>query len=209
MHYKLHPYSGVPKWHKIDPMTTRAGAAGLLTGLIASILIYPLFIARPEAFLQGRTAGPVWVATALVTLLMIAGGFWAGRWSRSSQPGRSAILGALAGGLAGAILFCLWGAAAAGCARWAIPLERASVSQVEALSAIVRQTLGMFLFLFLGGSLLGAFGGWLSSLRRPRSGGYLRQERTADGDECRRSRPCRLRSSRLRWPPGCFHDCQC
>ena len=39
-------------------------------------------------------------------------------------------------------------------------------SLIESLGAIVRQTLGMFLALFLGGSGLGALGGWLTGLGR-------------------------------------------
>ncbi|MGA9397346.1 MAG: hypothetical protein WBV22_03710, partial [Anaerolineaceae bacterium] len=162
------------KWHKIVLMTTRAGAAGLLTGLITTIIIYPFFMTWPEAFLQRLAAGParpVWIAASLFMVLMTGGGFWAGWWSGSSHPGRCVALGALAGGLAGIILFCLWGAATAGCARWVLPLDRVAngtISQVEALSAIVRQTLGVFLLLFLGGSGLGAFGGWLACLRRPK-----------------------------------------
>jgi hypothetical protein len=151
------------KWHKIGPMTTRAGSAGLLTGLIATLIIYPLFISRPEAFLQGQGSGSIWVAITLVMLLVIAGGFWAGRWSGSSQPWRLAVLGALAGGLAGAILFCLWGAEAAGTASWTSPVI---FTTNETLSAIVHLTLWVFLVLFLGGSVLGALGGWLASLRR-------------------------------------------
>ena len=145
-----------------------------MTGLITTIIIYPQFMAQPDAFLQGRPAGsahPVWIAAAVVMILMIAGGLWAGWWSRSSHPGRCAALGGLAGGLAGILLFCLWGAATAGCARWLPPLDHATnatISQLEILSAIVRQTLYMFLALFLGGSGLGTFGGWLASLRRPK-----------------------------------------
>ena len=82
-----------------------------------------------------------------------------------SIHGRCAALGGLAGGLAGSVVFCLWGAAAAGSAGWVTTFTRASIPQIEIISAIIRQTMGMFLVLFLSGSGLGAIGGWLSNHR--------------------------------------------
>jgi hypothetical protein len=149
-------------------MTTRAGLAGLISGLITTIMIYPLFISWPEAFLYQWPAGsayPAWIAFALISLLMIGGGALAGRWSGTAHPLRRAALGALAGGLAGTILFCLWGAASAGSANWISPIANASdgsITQVEITATIVRQTMGTFLVLFVGGVNLGALGGWLT-----------------------------------------------
>ena len=153
-------------------MTTRAGFAGILTGLLSTLLIFLLFTARPDAFLQtGSTdsAGYICIAAVAVGLMMIAGGVMASLWSRSTQAWRRTALGGLAGGLAGTIVFCLWGAAAAGLARWTSPLNNPaslSFSLVEALNTVIRQTMGAFLVLFLTGSGLGALGGWLSSLHR-------------------------------------------
>jgi hypothetical protein len=62
-------------------MTTRAGFAGILTGLLSTLIIYPFFIARPDAFLQNGSAGSteyIWIAPLVIALLMIIGGFWAG-----------------------------------------------------------------------------------------------------------------------------------
>ena len=145
-------------------MTTRAGLAGIFTGILSTILIYPLFIARSESFLTCPPAGSTlffWIAVALLTILMTGGGYFAGRWSGSARPLRRAALGALAGGLAGTILFCLWGAATAGSARW-VGAANETPSLIESLGAIVRQTLGLFLALFLGGSGFGSLGGWLT-----------------------------------------------
>ncbi len=153
-------------------MTTRAGFAGILTGLLSTLLIYPIFIARPDAFLQMRSAdsvGYIWIAAIVIALMMIAGGVTAGRWSHSTHAWRRTALGGLAGGLAGAIIFCLWGAATAGLARWVSPLDNptiGSIPQIEILNAIIRQTMVAFLVLFLAGSGLGALGGWLSDRRQ-------------------------------------------
>ncbi len=147
-------------------MTTRAGLAGILTGILLTLLIYPLFITRPEAFLawpQAYSHLVFWVTFTVVAILMAGGGYLAGRWSASARPLRRAALGALAGGLSGAILFCLWGAATAGSARW-ISAANETPSLVEPLDVIVRQTMGMFLAIFLGGGGLGALGGWLTGL---------------------------------------------
>lgn len=141
-------------------MTTRAGFVGLLTGLAATfILVYPLCFAWPA----GSTPWN-WIATAVASGLTIGGGWLVGRWSGSTDPGRCAALGGLAGGLAGSLVFCLLGAAAAGLAGVAPLSER---TQTEAIATIVRQTQGAFLVSFLGGVGLGLLGGWLA---RPRQG---------------------------------------
>jgi hypothetical protein len=148
-------------------MTTRAGFAGILTGLLSILIIYPLFIAQPDTFLQIRSAdspGYIWIALVTIAILLISGGFLAGRWSHSTQAWRRTALGGLSGGLAGAITYCFLGAAAAGTARWISPLNHTSVSQVEIIDAIIRQTLGLFLALFLGGGGVGALGSRLSCL---------------------------------------------
>lgn len=153
-------------------MTTRAGFAGILTGLLTTLLIYPIFIARPNAFLQtgsADSAGYIWLIAVVIALMMVAGGAMTSQWSRPTQTLRRTVLGGLTGGLAGAIIFCLWGAATAGLARWTSPLDNStngSISQIEILNAIIRQTMGVFLVLLLAGSILGALGGWLSRRRQ-------------------------------------------
>jgi len=135
-------------------MTTKAGAAGILSGLIATlILLRPLVFGSTNWF---------WIAVTTAALITIGGGFVAGRWSGSVQPVRRAVLGGLSGGLAGAIIFCLLGAGVAGMTA------ANGRSQVEAIAAMVNRTQWTFLILFLNGVGLGSLGGWLA---HPRSGG--------------------------------------
>lgn len=140
---------------KIESMTTRAGATGLLTGGIISILLYLLM----------GTAHFLWSGMAAVALLMGCGGWLAARWSGAGRPWRCAVLGATAGGLAGTIVFCLWGAAAAGSFGIVplIPQGAASCANGQAwkIDTVVRQTMDLFLLLFVGGCGLGALGGGL------------------------------------------------
>ena len=151
-------------------MTTRAGAAGLLTGLITTILIYSFFTTWQDAY---RFGWPIYASmvVALSVLLVMGGGFLGARWSRSSHPGRCAVLGGLAGGLAGTTVFCSWGAAAAGFDRTVLPFlpvineTICQTTQFEIINTIYK-TLGTFLAFFLGGSGFGALGGWLACHRQ-------------------------------------------
>ena len=130
-------------------MTTRAGFIGLLTGLAATfLLVYPLAIARP-------TGGWPWGWMIAAAVLILTGGWLAGRRSGSVSPARCAALGGLAGGLAGALVFCLLGAAAAGLA---------GVNSLS-VAAVIRLTQATFLACFLAGLGLGALGGWLACPR--------------------------------------------
>ncbi|HEX7555636.1 MAG TPA: hypothetical protein VF338_03350, partial [Leptolinea sp.] len=86
-------------------MTTRAGIAGLLTGLVATIYLFIISLIPLNAFLTAALMG---------TILPAAGGFLAAQWSRSVEPVRCAALGGLSGGLAGSVVYCLLGAAMAG-----------------------------------------------------------------------------------------------
>ncbi|MGC1376035.1 MAG: hypothetical protein WA821_07435 [Anaerolineales bacterium] len=140
-------------------MTTRAGFTGLLTGLVATLfLAYPFAVAWPAASTLWR-----WIAVFAAAALMVGGGALAGRRSGAAQPARCAALGGLAGGLAGVIVFCLLGAAAAGLAAGETTRQRLLV---EAIAAMVRQTQATFLAYFLGGIGLGLLGGWLACPRR-------------------------------------------
>jgi hypothetical protein len=159
------------KQRKIGTMTTRAGLTGLLTGLMTTIMVYPLFLTWSDAYLYARP-GYIWIVAVFSVLLVMGGGFWAARWSGSTLPIRCAALGGLAGGLAGAIVFCLWGSAAAGLNRTMLPLGPTineticPYTQFETIGTIIQLTLGTFLALFLGGSGFGAVGGWLACPRQ-------------------------------------------
>jgi hypothetical protein len=144
-----------PILHKILIMTTKAGTTGILTGLVATAVIYAFFLIKPEEFLYvfpTITAPYYWITDVELAVLMIGGGMWAARWSGSNQPWRCAVLGALSGGLAGMIIYCLWGAAVA--------------AQHVALSVVVNQAMTRVLALFTGGMLLGALGGLLLRIGR-------------------------------------------
>lgn len=156
-------------------MSTRAGASGLLTGLIAAIIIFLLFLIQPDEFLgisSNNSVFVTWIAAAITAILITGGGWHAARCSGSVLPWRRTALGALAGALAGTVVFCLWGAATAGQAGWFLPeniVPGVTVSKTELINAVIERTQAAFLTLFLGGAGLGALGGWLASLSR--SGG--------------------------------------
>ncbi len=150
-------------------MTTRAGAAGLITGLVITIMIYPLYATWLVASRSGQIAVvsfSIWIGGIAAVLLVLGGGIWAARWSGSTQPGRCAALGGLSGGLAGTIVYCLWGAAAAGVFNGSY-IDAGILPQTrgETISLIIRQTMVMFLLLFLSGNVMGMLGGWLVSFR--------------------------------------------
>ena len=145
-------------------MTTRAGLTGLLAGLIATLILYPLWLFYPQGEPMYSTRF-LWLTGIAGVILATGSGVATARWSQAERPAQRAALGGLAGGLAGTVVFCLWGAAAAGATRWGAPAAQA-VSQGEWISAITRQTLGGFLALFLGGGGCAAAGGWLEHPRR-------------------------------------------
>jgi hypothetical protein len=153
-------------------MTTRAGISGLLTGLILTIVLFSLFLAEPNAFLGWlpEDSSPLpWVAVVLGMLLITVSGYLSARWSKSNQRWRCTILGGLSGVLAGTVVFCLWGVAAAGQAKWFLPeavFPGVTVSKTELINAVINQTLSAFLVLFLGGGGLGALGGRLACIGR-------------------------------------------
>lgn len=138
-------------------MTTKAGLTGLITGLIASIITH-LILAGSGGLTSAWTSFILLVG--LMVLLMVASGFVSVRWCRASQPGRSIALGGLSGILAGTILFCFRGAAAAG------STYLATLSTGDLVPVIVNQTIDTFLVLFISGGLTGGIGGWLASSHR-------------------------------------------
>lgn len=149
-------------------MTTRAGMAGLVTGLVLTIMIYPMYYAWRLAIFSGQVTGSfyIWLAGISAGMVALAGGFWAARWAGSAEKDRRAALGALAGALAGTFLFCLWGAAAAGdLIDQAFPSSPTWYVQASKIRLITGRTMLMFLSLFIGGGLVGALGGLLTTLK--------------------------------------------
>jgi len=141
-------------------MTTQAGKTGLLTGLIISATIYLFFAGDPIDFMAGRGYFPI--CLVLTIMLLAAGGYLAAQWAGAVTPQRGLALGALSGGLAGSVVYSLWGAAAAGSACW-FTTTTISYSQTDLISLVIQQTAGMFTVLFLGGTLAGLTGGWLKT----------------------------------------------
>ncbi len=138
-------------------MTTKAGLTGLSAGLIASIISYFVFFTLTD---PGGSVFAFIVIEVLQLLLAGTAGFTAARWSKAAQPGRCLALGGLAGVLDGMILFCLWGAAAAG------STYLSNQSMADLVPVVVNQTMDMFQNIFISCGLSGAFGGWLASSRR-------------------------------------------
>ncbi len=128
-------------------MTTRAGTIGLLDGILLTLIMY---------LIKGVGSFAPWNFLPIAVLFLL-GGWLASRWSGSHEPLRRIILGAMAGALAGALFFCLWGAAAS------LTYQQA----LTPLAAILSRTLGMFGLLFSGGCLLGGLGAGLTCIHPP------------------------------------------
>jgi hypothetical protein len=154
-------------------MTTRAGMSGLVTGcVLIVVLFYPFYIILPGIFVYGWPARSERLGLALVAVaaaVLVAGGGWAAWWGGARSRAQRASLGAVAGSLAGLVLFCGLGAAAAGAAG-AGPLLASAVAlsgnagrsiwlHVESTIRIVWWTGETFWALALVGAVLGAVGG--------------------------------------------------
>ena len=148
-----------------------------LGGGLASIaaLFYPLYVLVPGRYVSGWPPGWGIVGLALEVVaagLAIATGYLAARWARVSTRQAGTLLGALAGGVAGAVLFFGIGGPAATVAGGAALLERelipaagrADVIRLLAGSAvgIVWWSHGTFWAAVLAGTGLGAIGGLLA-----------------------------------------------
>ncbi|MBN2006532.1 MAG: hypothetical protein JXA21_24485 [Anaerolineae bacterium] len=152
-------------------MTTRAGLAGLITGLLLSAaLFYPLYYVWPDICVNAEAwQGHSWMATGLLAMaaaiLTVFGSGLAAAWSGAAQP-RRIWLGALAGWIAAIILFCSLGAAAAGTPGLGHSFRDLGNHGLEDRLAtetvlqIARWTHRTFWGLTLAGVLLGALGGW-------------------------------------------------
>jgi len=150
-------------------MTTRAGGIGLITGAIATLLSYVFFLFLPMLTMRTGWQPAGWAGEVLVGLVIFTGGFFAARRGGAARHWRCAALGALTGGLAGMILFSLWGAANAGTTT--LFLDQLAYTSRSCL------TMSAFIRLFAESALLGGLGGWLSSL------GPKQREETFDLDD--------------------------
>ena len=142
-------------------MTTRAGFVGILSGLIATVLAYLFFLVIPLMYMRYAwpPSSPVadWMEKSAIGLVFVVGGAIAVDRSGAQKRWRCLALGALAGTLAGVVLFCLWSAAHAG--NSVLPHD------FLALNSRIYLTMTAFARTFGEGLLLGALGGGLASLR--------------------------------------------
>ncbi len=154
-------------------MTTRAGLAGLGTGiLLIGLMYYPLYLLLPGLFAEGWSEGS-WLLGGVLTVagagLVVFGGCLGAHWSGAKTRRQRAWLGALAGGLAAALLFCSLGAGTAGALSLGTRLVQVGAAGMDSqwiAETVLRQTAwtqAAFWGLLLGGMLLGALG----SLRPP------------------------------------------
>lgn len=151
-------------------MTSRAGFSGLVTGLIATLVMYLWHAAcsgLPEKSWLARYAAQIWIAAVGLAFLVLTGSFFAARWSGSARLWRRAVLGGLAGGLAGSIVYCFWGAAASH-SLFPPPalLSSDQAARMAIIQAIIDATVKTFLALFFGGIILGAAGGLMAGSQR-------------------------------------------
>jgi hypothetical protein len=154
---KVGTCAGSGRYHTILTMTTRTGLAGLVTGLIASIITH--LILSGSGTLPSAWTALILLADLLIPLTVTCG-FVSVKWSKAHQPGRCIALGGVSGLLAGTILFCFQGAAAAG------TTYHVTLSTGDLVPVIVNQTIDTFLLLFISSGLAGGIGGWLASSRR-------------------------------------------
>lgn len=139
-------------------MTTRAGSTGLITGLVLTMILYLILFLLPGFNLNGQPLeAPVYIAGIAAVMIFGAGGYWSARWGGSPLLGRCVALGAVAGGLAGMVVFNLWGAAFAG---------QSAMSRIGSIRLIISLTMESFIAVFILGSLSGGLGGWLASFPR-------------------------------------------
>jgi len=142
-------------------MTARAGAIGLIIGLLISVVILIFTLIWPVEFLNGipdLSAVHFWIADALLALIVFISAYRTVHREKPVHRWRGAALGGLAGGLAGMVVYCLWGAAAAG--------TSAGAGLAGIAVEVLNQTMFRFLWLILGGAGIGALGGWLAALGR-------------------------------------------
>ena len=154
----------------------RVFLVGLAGGLaLIGALFYPLYVLVPGGTVDGWPAGSGAVGLGLeivAALLAIVTGFLAARWAKSSTRQGGTLFGALAGTVAGAMLFFGIGAPATTVAGGAALLERGLVPATGkadvirllagSVAGIVWWSHGGFWALVLAGTGLGAIGGLLA-----------------------------------------------
>jgi signal transduction histidine kinase len=153
--------------------TLLAGFGGGLALIVA--LFYPLYVLLPGRYVEGWMPGSSALGLLLgivAVLLVVATGLLAARWARADTRQIGLLYGALAGGVAGAILFFGLGGVAAAVAGNAPLLAQGlglAASEAEAVRLLSEAVLGVtwgvygaFWAALLTGMGLGAIGGLLA-----------------------------------------------
>jgi signal transduction histidine kinase len=162
--------------YRQDHTLNKVFLVGLGGGLaLIAALFYPLYVLLPSRYVEGWPTGSGMVGFVLeivTALLAVAIGFLAARWAKASTRQGGTLFGALAGGVAGAVLFFGIGAPATGVVGGNLILEHGLIPAAgnadlvrliaESLVGIVWWSHGTFWAALLAGTGLGAIGGLLT-----------------------------------------------
>jgi hypothetical protein len=157
-------------------MLNKALLVGLGGGLaLIATLFYPLYVLLPGRYVAGWPVGsdPLGLIFEIAApLIAVVFGFLAARWTKASTRQTGALLGALAGGVAGLVLYFGIGASTSAVAGGAGLLVRglrpvagkaeATRLLAEAVIRIVWWSHATFWATLLGGAGLGAIGGFVT-----------------------------------------------
>lgn len=162
--------------YRQDHTLNKVFLVGLSGGLaLIAALFYPLYILLPGSHVEGWPTGSGTVGFVLeivAAMLVVATGFLAARWARAGTRQGGTLLGALGGGVAGAILYFGIGGAAAGVMGSTRLLKHGLAPAVgdadmtrllaESVVGIAWWSHGTFWTALLAGTGLGAIGGLLA-----------------------------------------------
>ncbi|MBN1122420.1 MAG: sensor histidine kinase [Anaerolineae bacterium] len=161
---------------KPDHRLNKTFLAGLGGGIaLIAVLFYPLYVLLPGRFVEGWITGMDAVGALLeiaAVLIAAATGFLAAKWVNTGTRQGGALIGALAGGVAAAIMYFGLGASAAGVMGSAFLLDYGLIAHTDdiALAHLIAETatslawwqVGGFWIIFLSGIGLGSVGGLLA-----------------------------------------------
>ena len=162
-------------------MMTKASFTGIGTGIVLSVVMYyPLYVILPGNYVVKWSNGSPALGIALSflgVLLLLAGGLLTARVAKIGSRKQGALLGALAGSIAGLILFFGLGAPGAGVVgsgnllthgpKPASGEEQLLILLTESVLRTIVWTHQAFWGLLLGNATLGAIGGALAPIQAP------------------------------------------
>lgn len=162
--------------HRQDHTLNKTFLVGLGGGLaLIATLFYPLYVLVPGLYVEGWPTGSAIIGLALEVVAAIAAvatGVVVARWAKTSARQSGTLLGALAGGVAGVVLYFSIGAPAADVIGASPLLKRGLVpagGQADVIRLLAESTVrivgwshGTFWAALLAGSGLGAIGGFFA-----------------------------------------------